>query len=84
MDGGRRVRLILILGINSNCSTEIENLDRMKSRFPKTEQVFLEDNYRSTGAILTASIAIISEGAQSSLTEESICLTCFGRYNTTS
>lgn len=30
--------------------------------FPGTKQIFLEDNYRSTGAILAASIAIISEG----------------------
>jgi DNA helicase-2/ATP-dependent DNA helicase PcrA len=42
---------------------EIENLTRMTKLFPETKQIYLEDNYRSTGAILAASIAIISEGA---------------------
>ncbi|KIM27560.1 hypothetical protein M408DRAFT_24487 [Serendipita vermifera MAFF 305830] len=42
-------------------SAEIENLTRMIKLFPGTKQVFLEDNYRSTGAILAASLAIISE-----------------------
>ncbi|KAG8813457.1 hypothetical protein FRC19_002409 [Serendipita sp. 401] len=42
-------------------SAEIENLRRMITIFPLTKQIFLEDNYRSTGAILAASIAIISE-----------------------
>jgi DNA helicase II / ATP-dependent DNA helicase PcrA len=41
---------------------EIENLTRMIKLFPGTKQIYLEDNYRSTGAILAASIAIISEG----------------------
>jgi superfamily I DNA/RNA helicase len=34
----------------------------MIALFPKTKQVYLEDNYRSTGAILAASMAIIEEG----------------------
>lgn len=41
---------------------EIENLQRMRVLFPATQQIFLEDNYRSTGAIIAASVAIISEG----------------------
>lgn len=42
-------------------SAEVENLARMILRFPNTQQIYLEDNYRSTGAILAASVAIISE-----------------------
>lgn len=30
--------------------------------FPETEQIFLEENYRSTGAILAISHAIVSQG----------------------
>ena len=30
--------------------------------FPSTEQIFLEENYRSTSAILTVSHAIVSQG----------------------
>jgi len=30
--------------------------------FPDTTQIFLEENYRSTGAILEASLAIVSQG----------------------
>lgn len=32
------------------------------SEFSGTQQIFLEENYRSTGAILNASLAIISRG----------------------
>ncbi|CAG8714707.1 6517_t:CDS:2, partial [Acaulospora colombiana] len=41
--------------------SKIENLARMITLFPKTRQICLEDNYRSTGAILAASMAIIEE-----------------------
>ena len=30
--------------------------------FPGTQEILLEENYRSTGAILRLSLAIISEG----------------------
>ena len=30
--------------------------------FPTTEQIFLEQNYRSTGSILSASLAIVAQG----------------------
>lgn len=30
--------------------------------FPRTRQIFLEENYRSTGSILTACLAIVSQG----------------------
>ncbi|KAF8627011.1 hypothetical protein AX15_004594 [Amanita polypyramis BW_CC] len=42
-------------------SAEVENLNKMKKDFPGTQEVFLEENYRSTGAILRASLAIIAE-----------------------
>lgn len=32
------------------------------SDYPKTEQIFLEENYRSTGSILNASLAIVAQG----------------------
>lgn len=38
----------------------------MRKHFPETVQICLEDNYRSTGAILETSIAIVSEGPLSS------------------
>lgn len=34
--------------------------------FPKTQIILLEDNFRSTGAILAASYAVISQGLSSS------------------
>lgn len=48
--------------------TEVENLHRMCIHFPNTVKICLEDNYRSTGAILETSIAIISEGIYDSYT----------------
>lgn len=41
--------------------SEVENLARMKTDFPSTESVFLEENYRSTGAILKTALAVISQ-----------------------
>ncbi|KAG8981096.1 hypothetical protein FRC05_003996 [Tulasnella sp. 425] len=42
-------------------AAEIENLAKMKKDFPGTQQIFLEENYRSTGAILAISHAIVSQ-----------------------
>ncbi|KAF8322726.1 UvrD-helicase-domain-containing protein [Clavulina sp. PMI_390] len=38
----------------------VENLAKMKREFTGTQQILLEENYRSSGAILDASLAIIS------------------------
>ncbi|CCM04225.1 uncharacterized protein FIBRA_06392 [Fibroporia radiculosa] len=59
-------------------SAEVENLTKMQigeilwtnyrtedsacQDFPRTQQIFLEQNYRSTGSILALSLAIISQG----------------------
>ncbi|KAF9003988.1 P-loop containing nucleoside triphosphate hydrolase protein [Cyathus striatus] len=42
-------------------SAEVENLAKMQKDFPSTVQIFLEENYRSTAAILRTSLAIVSE-----------------------
>lgn len=42
-------------------SAEVENLNHMRRDFPETEAIYLEQNYRSTGAILAASLAIVSQ-----------------------
>ncbi|KIM80482.1 hypothetical protein PILCRDRAFT_9658 [Piloderma croceum F 1598] len=42
-------------------SAEIENLSKMRKDFRTTEQIFLEQNYRSTGSILSASLAIVAQ-----------------------
>ncbi|OCH89587.1 UvrD-helicase-domain-containing protein [Obba rivulosa] len=42
-------------------SAEIENLERMERDFPSTTQIMLEQNYRSTGSILSTCMAIISQ-----------------------
>ncbi|KAL1411641.1 ATP-dependent DNA helicase srs2 [Vanrija albida] len=44
-------------------SAEIENLNRMRRDFDGVEAINLEENYRSTGAILDASHSIVSQGA---------------------
>lgn len=44
-------------------SAEIENLDNMKRDFKGVDAIYLEHNYRSTGAILAASHSIVSQGA---------------------
>ncbi|KAH7915664.1 P-loop containing nucleoside triphosphate hydrolase protein [Hygrophoropsis aurantiaca] len=42
-------------------SAEIANLAKMRNDFANVSQIFLEQNYRSTGSILAASIAMISQ-----------------------
>ncbi|KAI0684955.1 P-loop containing nucleoside triphosphate hydrolase protein [Cytidiella melzeri] len=42
-------------------SAEVKNLANMQRDFAGTEQILLEQNYRSTGSILAASIAVISQ-----------------------
>ncbi|KAF8962796.1 UvrD-helicase-domain-containing protein [Flammula alnicola] len=39
-------------------SAEVVNLSRMREDFPNTQQIFLEQNYRSTAAILRSCLAI--------------------------
>ncbi|KAJ9105527.1 hypothetical protein QFC21_001898 [Naganishia friedmannii] len=43
-------------------AADIENLQHMKKDYPNTVEVHLEQNYRSTGAILAASLAIVTQG----------------------
>ncbi|KAG8904046.1 hypothetical protein FRC01_008886, partial [Tulasnella sp. 417] len=69
-------RLVKLFAFSSKCITivgdpdqsiygwraaEIENLGKMQKDFPDTQQIFLEENYRSTGAILAISHAIVSQ-----------------------
>ncbi|KAF8211704.1 P-loop containing nucleoside triphosphate hydrolase protein [Mycena galopus ATCC 62051] len=42
-------------------SAEVGNLAKMRKDFVGTTQIFLEENYRSTGSILKASLAIVSQ-----------------------
>ncbi|KAL7417167.1 P-loop containing nucleoside triphosphate hydrolase protein [Mrakia frigida] len=42
-------------------SADIGNLSNMKRDFPETQIVLLEDNFRSTGSILTASLDVINQ-----------------------
>ncbi|CDZ96565.1 atp-dependent dna helicase pcra [Phaffia rhodozyma] len=42
-------------------SAEIENLNKMMRNFSGCKQIFLEENYRSTGSILAAASAVISQ-----------------------
>ncbi|KAJ3866024.1 P-loop containing nucleoside triphosphate hydrolase protein [Lentinula novae-zelandiae] len=42
-------------------SAEVGNLAGMRKDFSSTEQIFLEENYRSTASILRASLAIVAE-----------------------
>lgn len=42
-------------------SAEIRNLDRMQAQYPDTLLIHLEDNYRSSGAILLAASEIIEQ-----------------------
>jgi DNA helicase-2/ATP-dependent DNA helicase PcrA len=43
-------------------SAEVENLDHMVRDFKDVDAIYLEENYRSTGAILAASHSIVSQG----------------------
>ncbi|AAW42599.2 ATP-dependent DNA helicase pcra, putative [Cryptococcus deneoformans JEC21] len=45
-------------------SAEIENLNKMTKDFPGVEAIYLEENYRSTGSILDAAHAIVSQDRQ--------------------
>ncbi|KAI0635844.1 UvrD-helicase-domain-containing protein [Trametes polyzona] len=42
-------------------SAEVENLAKMQRDFTTTQQIYLEQNYRSTGSILALSVAIVSQ-----------------------
>ncbi|WWC60335.1 uncharacterized protein I303_102906 [Kwoniella dejecticola CBS 10117] len=42
-------------------SAEIENLNKMTSDFPGVQAIYLEENYRSTGSILSAAHAVVSQ-----------------------
>ncbi|KAH8806837.1 P-loop containing nucleoside triphosphate hydrolase protein [Flagelloscypha sp. PMI_526] len=42
-------------------SAEVGNLARMRKDFPSVQQIYLEENYRSTQSILKASLAIVSQ-----------------------
>ncbi|OJA17125.1 hypothetical protein AZE42_02583 [Rhizopogon vesiculosus] len=42
-------------------SADVENLAKMQNDFPNVVQIMLEQNYRSAGSIIAASVAIISQ-----------------------
>ncbi|WWC68615.1 uncharacterized protein I206_102545 [Kwoniella pini CBS 10737] len=42
-------------------SAEIENLNKMTRDFPGVQAIYLEENYRSTGSILSAAHAVVSQ-----------------------
>ncbi|GAA5891913.1 hypothetical protein JCM6882_007403 [Rhodosporidiobolus microsporus] len=42
-------------------NAEIENLEKMLTDFKPVKQIFLEQNYRSTGAILGAALAVVRQ-----------------------
>ncbi|GAA6061510.1 hypothetical protein JCM10212_004500 [Sporobolomyces blumeae] len=42
-------------------NAEVENLDKMMNDFQPCRQIFLEQNYRSTGAILGAALAVVRQ-----------------------
>ncbi|GJN94058.1 hypothetical protein Rhopal_007122-T1 [Rhodotorula paludigena] len=42
-------------------NAEIENLEKMLKEFHPVKQIFLEENYRSTGAILGAALAVVRQ-----------------------
>lgn len=43
-------------------NAEVENLEKMVTEFQPCRQIFLEQNYRSTGAILGAALAVVRQG----------------------
>ncbi|KAF8753852.1 UvrD-like helicase C-terminal domain [Rhizoctonia solani] len=58
-------------------SADVTNLSRMRKDFPGTNTIYLEENYRSTGSIVSSSLAIVAQGTLSKLsragTEKSGC-----------
>lgn len=46
-------------------NAEVENLEKMQTEFQPCRQIFLEQNYRSTGAILGAALAVVRQGTSS-------------------
>ena len=63
--GGDQLRL----GISQGCKKVIRNPkcfpivpELYYEDFVSTEQIFLEENYRSTASILNASLAIVAQG----------------------
>ncbi|WVQ74660.1 hypothetical protein IAR50_004262 [Cryptococcus sp. DSM 104548] len=45
-------------------ASDIENLNKMYKDFPGVDAVYLEENYRSTGAILDAAHAVVSQDSK--------------------
>ncbi|SCZ97874.1 BZ3500_MvSof-1268-A1-R1_Chr3-3g06427 [Microbotryum saponariae] len=45
-------------------NAEVGNLERMVKDFKPVKQIFLEENYRSTGAILGAALAVVRQGTE--------------------
>ncbi|KAG9099650.1 hypothetical protein FRC06_005057, partial [Ceratobasidium sp. 370] len=46
------------------CRYDVTNLGRMRKDFPDTHTICLEENYRSTGSIVSTSLAIVSQDKQ--------------------
>ena len=42
-------------------AAEINNLKHMKKLFKDTEEIYLEQNYRSSGSIVKAALAVVSQ-----------------------
>ncbi|KEI40279.1 uncharacterized protein L969DRAFT_412485 [Mixia osmundae IAM 14324] len=64
----RKARVLTIVGdpdqsIYGWRAAEIKNLRLMQGDFESTAKIFLEQNYRSTSAILASAMAVISQGA---------------------
>lgn len=49
-------------------SAEVGNLDRMRTEFGDTQEIFLEENYRSTGAILEGALRVVEQGQSARFT----------------
>ncbi|EUC56724.1 ATP-dependent DNA helicase [Rhizoctonia solani AG-3 Rhs1AP] len=45
-------------------SADVTNLSRMRQDFPDMNTIYLEENYRSTGSIVSSSLAIVSQDKQ--------------------
>ncbi|CAE6463544.1 unnamed protein product [Rhizoctonia solani] len=48
----------------SRMRKDVTNLSRMRKDFPDTKMIYLEENYRSTGSIVSSSLAIVSQDKQ--------------------